>query len=726
MVTNILLIKNLLEIKGIAVFIICFYSFMYSTTGAQNFFPSELGNKYQIYYIYGVWDYTGGYIIDNWQQSTISTDTIINGNRFVKFSQGGQYDNSKYYYFDQAAGLLFIKYSNSDSIRLAIDFNTASGDSFLSYFGSAYYPEYYIAEGDSIINFFGQLVLTTSFSNEHTGYEFRLTFAENIGIIDEYQEWYTPQPYHYSYKKYRVRSAIIDGDTFGNVTLQINSITPLDPRPYNHFPFILTGNYSSNLCVPGYDPGSDLIHVFYLDVVHVRGSDTLGTFRYYFDNNSHTNVTLLPQEGDKLLIRGYISDATIFNNTDIFPDTGYAVINVLPPEIGPKFFPLKGGNSYQYLYIWRPFPSAVPDTSFIRLDIAEGDTIAGNQFYRFVITGYEHLVTFNPGQQFRFDYLYQKLMVKIPEYPQIQLLAVDYNIPFNGQYNSFITGTMKLFRSEGTVPKIVLGELCSYHSIEWHDWSGMDQSYNFGFASDIGMSYWSHTSLPIGMGDYYLVAAVIDSVIYNDLGPFRVDSLLPSVNVKINQFPLPVDVYYEIAYPKLLDSFYLGVDHFRNGELLQSLKLNIPHISTTHDIVTLDLPDRNIGDILKMKVIVSDSSILHRRSAYPDTGYVELMIIDSVSTAEHLSTEINHSLAQNYPNPFNPSTTISYSIPAQGKVRLTVFDALGREVRELVDEEKAAGKYEINFNADGLASGMYFYILSAGERVISKKMILMK
>jgi hypothetical protein len=86
----------------------------------------------------------------------------------------------------------------------------------------------------------------------------------------------------------------------------------------------------------------------------------------------------------------------------------------------------------------------------------------------------------------------------------------------------------------------------------------------------------------------------------------------------------------------------------------------------------------------------------------------------------------DYSLAQNYPNPFNPTTTINYSLPAQGKVRLIVYDALGREVRKLVDEEKTAGTYNIEFNAEGLASGMYFYRLSAGEMVISKKMILLK
>jgi photosystem II stability/assembly factor-like uncharacterized protein len=85
-----------------------------------------------------------------------------------------------------------------------------------------------------------------------------------------------------------------------------------------------------------------------------------------------------------------------------------------------------------------------------------------------------------------------------------------------------------------------------------------------------------------------------------------------------------------------------------------------------------------------------------------------------------------YSLSQNYPNPFNPNTTISYSLPIRGIVQLIVYDVLGREVRKLVDEEQEAGKYEIEFDAEDLTSGIYVYRLSAGERVMSKKMILLK
>ena len=96
----------------------------------------------------------------------------------------------------------------------------------------------------------------------------------------------------------------------------------------------------------------------------------------------------------------------------------------------------------------------------------------------------------------------------------------------------------------------------------------------------------------------------------------------------------------------------------------------------------------------------------------------------------------NHfELEQNYPNPFNPSTIISYLIPSVGTSRdlsvlLKVYDVLGREIATLVNQEKPAGKYQIKFDAKNLASGIYFYRLSAANNttkfVQTKKMILMK
>jgi photosystem II stability/assembly factor-like uncharacterized protein len=92
----------------------------------------------------------------------------------------------------------------------------------------------------------------------------------------------------------------------------------------------------------------------------------------------------------------------------------------------------------------------------------------------------------------------------------------------------------------------------------------------------------------------------------------------------------------------------------------------------------------------------------------------------------YLSLPEQFALEQNYPNPFNPSTTIRYSIPTSEFVTLKVYDVLGNEVATLVNEEKPAGSYEVNFNAAELSSGIYFYTLQSGSFTQTKKLILMK
>ena len=83
-------------------------------------------------------------------------------------------------------------------------------------------------------------------------------------------------------------------------------------------------------------------------------------------------------------------------------------------------------------------------------------------------------------------------------------------------------------------------------------------------------------------------------------------------------------------------------------------------------------------------------------------------------------------LEQNYPNPFNPSTKIGFQVTGYGYVSLKVYDVLGREVRTLVNENLQAGSYETTFDASGLASGVYFYQLHAGEFTQTKRLLLLR
>jgi len=88
--------------------------------------------------------------------------------------------------------------------------------------------------------------------------------------------------------------------------------------------------------------------------------------------------------------------------------------------------------------------------------------------------------------------------------------------------------------------------------------------------------------------------------------------------------------------------------------------------------------------------------------------------------------ELNFRLNQNYPNPFNPETNIRFNISERGFVLLKVYDMLGNEVATLISEEKSAGDYEVVFNGSEITSGVYFYVLRAGNYVETKKMILLR
>jgi|WetSurMetagenome_2_1015567.scaffolds.fasta_scaffold58942_1 hypothetical protein len=85
-----------------------------------------------------------------------------------------------------------------------------------------------------------------------------------------------------------------------------------------------------------------------------------------------------------------------------------------------------------------------------------------------------------------------------------------------------------------------------------------------------------------------------------------------------------------------------------------------------------------------------------------------------------------YTLSQNYPNPFNPTTSIKFSIPNSGLVTLKVYDILGREIAELVNQVKSAGTYIVDYNASKLTSGIYFYKLEVNDFIAVKKMVLIK
>jgi hypothetical protein len=129
--------------------------------------------------------------------------------------------------------------------------------------------------------------------------------------------------------------------------------------------------------------------------------------------------------------------------------------------------------------------------------------------------------------------------------------------------------------------------------------------------------------------------------------------------------------------------------------------------------------------VFKTKIIVFDNNLL---TDITDNGshYDASELNYKNSFIENESVIESYALSQNYPNPFNPSTKISFSIPVDGNVVLSIFDIAGREVVTLVNEFKSSGNYSEEFNAHNLSSGIYFYKITSGNFTEVRKMTLLK
>ena len=133
-----------------------------------------------------------------------------------------------------------------------------------------------------------------------------------------------------------------------------------------------------------------------------------------------------------------------------------------------------------------------------------------------------------------------------------------------------------------------------------------------------------------------------------------------------------------------------------------------------------------LGQQIKLRFLLKADGYVQADGWYIDD--INIIAFEFVPTGTDPITEVvkNYSLEQNYPNPFNPTTEIDFIISEAGQATLKVFDILGNEVSTLVNEQKAAGKYKLTFDASNLPSGVYFYTLQSGSFVSTKKMVLLK
>ncbi len=168
-----------------------------------------------------------------------------------------------------------------------------------------------------------------------------------------------------------------------------------------------------------------------------------------------------------------------------------------------------------------------------------------------------------------------------------------------------------------------------------------------------------------------------------------------------------------------------GTAHNASNDIWSSGSSFVHYNGSSWATVTTQMPsDPSLGNIAKIS-----SSDMWTVGRYDD-GILKTLIMhygNSVtSTGNANQNPGSFALHQNYPNPFNPSTNIRYQISEAGRVKLNVFDMLGREVATVVNENFQAGSYDKTFNAAGLSSGIYVYKLQAGTFIQTRKLVLLR
>ena len=201
--------------------------------------------------------------------------------------------------------------------------------------------------------------------------------------------------------------------------------------------------------------------------------------------------------------------------------------------------------------------------------------------------------------------------------------------------------------------------------------------------------------------------------------------------------PVVVDSIY-VTYNSIFKAYYVKLFAKNEGNTF-TIPYSTIQLSSDDPWITSISSSQNLLEILPGSIVSSGNFYVRVDSTFQEEFNFNFVVsvdgwpywTDSAQVVvtgieDEIQVPLSFSLEQNYPNPFNPNTIIKYSIPQSSQVILKIFNTLGEEIATLVNEYKPAGRYEIEFNAAALPSGVYFYQLKAGSFLQTRKMILIK
>jgi hypothetical protein len=320
---------------------------------------------------------------------------------------------------------------------------------------------------------------------------------------------------------------------------------------------------------------------------------------------------------------------------------------------------------------------------------------------------------------------------------------MDFNLPPAGTFPYYTGPPYNFIATVFAGSTILFNDTINYKGFSWG-------AYTYGyykerFGENIGP--FLNSSESTAGPDIYSTESLIMAILLDSLNNpvLLTDHHMPEINlipktlINSNSFQLNFSVghfyskYFDPNSPHQGINFIKDVLFIRNYSKNDSIVLNdtiaaynTPKTSQYSITFPIDTTLLQNEYSLNYKVIAKDKGLIQETTLSPDTGFYQCVWDYETTVDAEISSPNKFSLSQNYPNPFNPSTSIQYAISSRQFVSLKVYDVLGKEIATLVNEEKSTGKYNVEFNASSLASGIYYYQLRAGDYVETKKMILLK
>ena len=480
------------------------------------------------------------------------------------------------------------------------------------------------------------------------------------------------------------------------------------------------GNTWDILNIPLYTQGKlgiDSTESIYVSTYGVNKSTDNGMT--WSDLGGPSDITAIQAFGDKIYLATY---SGVFRYD---PD-------VTPPNLlGSEFLPLHTNNKWQYLETTNTSDGnsyALNERSVIF------DTLINNKIY-FKLSNYNDLIRYSNTEK--------KIYL---HWNDSDYVWVDFNVPLDNIYQAFGPWHYNLNVLALGGEHHIFGRDLVYGGIRYVTGSTISEivfTDSIGITSDYTGLSWG----PLWGYDDDLIEAIL----YDSTGiPIYITNhkkpefdLIPVTSIDTFFFSLNFKIYHN--YTRILwgnpPPWLAGLDFIDSVKMFSRYSkdestINNPILIPNHQNypvnndfsvnIQIDTALLKQGYSFDYRFTAKDKGIIPEYTNAPDSGYYQCVWQEPSDLKITAISPDKFLLEQNYPNPFNPVTKIKYQIPEPVKVKLTVYDVLGRQIKILANEEKPAGSYEVEFDGTRLPSGVYFYRIEAGKYSDTKKFVLLK